>query len=204
MISHIYDQIHSIQLHSLNSIRTLWEEDLGEDILKDVWRDALGNVHRSSICAKHGIIQCKIIHRAHLTKLRLAKIYKELDPFCDRCHQVLASHVHMFWSCPTLQSYWADIFRSISKITGEQIDPSPLTGLFGIVSPTCSLSPHNVALIGFVTLLTRRIILAKLKSPTPPPHSLWKKDILQFVKLEKIGSVLRGSLRKFYKTWDPF
>lgn len=110
----------------------------------------------------------------------------------------------MFWSCPVLYSFWREIFETLSKITRKLIEPNPMTALFGVCPPTIQLSPLEAAFIAFVSLLARRMILFRWKSPTPPSHTLWIKEILNFVKLEKIRCVLRGSLRKFHKTWDPF
>lgn len=102
MMLYVYAQIHSLRLDSLNSIKSLCEADLGEEISEELWGDALYKVHKSSICAKHGLIQCKIVHRTHLTKMRLSKIYKDVDLTCDRCHQAPATHAHMVLSCFTI------------------------------------------------------------------------------------------------------
>ena len=177
---------------------------MGEDISEEVWEDVLNNVHKFSICAKHGLIQCKIVHRAHFTKVRLSKIYNDVDPTCDRCHQAPASHVHMFWSCPVIQSYWLEIFDSLSRIAGKPIDPNAFTALFGVIPPTMSVSSSEAAFIAFVTLLARRLILLRWKSPTSPSHTSWLKNVLGYVKLERIRCLLRGSLRRFNKMWDPF
>lgn len=204
MISYFYTRIHLLRLVSLASIKALWELDLGEEISEELWEEALDKVHKSSICARHGLIQCKIIHRAHFTKVRLSKIYQDVDPTCDRCRQAPASHVHMFWSCPALYSYWREIFRSLSKVTQKSIEPNAMIALFGTSPPTISLSSSEAAFVAFVTLLARRLILLKWKSPIPPSHTLWIREVLHSITLEKIRCVLRGSLRKFFRMWDPF
>lgn len=58
----------------------LRETELGEEIPEETWEVALKRVHKSSICAKHGLVMCKILHRDHWTKVRLAKMYKDVDP----------------------------------------------------------------------------------------------------------------------------
>lgn len=204
LMSYFYSHIHSLCLTSLDSIKETWEVELGEEIPGGVWEVALQRVHKSSICAKHGLIQCKIIHRAHLTKVRLAKIHKDVDPSCDRCHQAPANHVHMFWSCSALLSFWRDIFASLSQVTGKVIEPNPMTALFGTPPPPVPPSSSDATFIAFVTLLARRLILLRWRSPSPPSHTLWIKEILNHVKLERIRCVLSGSLRKFHKIWDPF
>lgn len=62
MISYIYSQIQTLSSTSLNSVKALWEEDLGEGISEELWGDILKRVHTSSVCARHGLIQCKVVH----------------------------------------------------------------------------------------------------------------------------------------------
>lgn len=143
-------------------------------------------------------MQCKIVHRIHFTKLRLSNIYKDVDPSCDRCSQTPANHTHMFWSCPSLQSYWTEIFKSLSDITGKNIEPTPLTALFGVSPTQAQLSVLEMDLVSFVTLLARRLILLRWKSSSPPSFSMWIKDVLGFVKLEKIRCSMNGSAKNFF------
>ena len=58
--------------------------------------------------------------------------------------------------------------------------------------------------MAFTTLLARRLILMKWKSSAPPSHIQWIRDVLYYIKLEKIRSTLRGSVAKFEDTWGPF
>lgn len=62
MISFFYDKICSLHRSSLLSIKTQWEEDLLEEISDELWESILYRVHSSSVCVKHGWIQCKILH----------------------------------------------------------------------------------------------------------------------------------------------
>ena len=203
-ISRLYNLIYSLQLTPQHKIKTQWEEDLGEEISEELWGAILRRVHSSSICARHGLTQCKILHRAHLTRVRLSKIYKDVDPLCVRCHQAPATHVHMFWSCPLLFNFWTQIFNSISVCTKVQFDPTAFTALFGVLPPTLQLPKYKADFVAFVSFLARHLILLRWKSSVPPSHSSWIKDILQFVKLEKVRCSIHGSLSKFNKTWDPF
>lgn len=45
------------------------------------------------------LIQFRIVHRLHMSKVKLSKIYPEVDPICDRCRQAPATLFHTFWSC---------------------------------------------------------------------------------------------------------
>lgn len=68
-------------------------------ILETLWEDILKLLHTSSICFSHGLIQCKVVHCSHWTKVKLFKINDTVDLSCEKCHWTSANHVHMFWSC---------------------------------------------------------------------------------------------------------
>ncbi len=99
MILFMYCRIQSLSSPSLNLVKMLWEGDLGEEISEELWDDVLEHVHTSSICAKHGLLQCKVVHCIHWTKVRLMKIYDDADPSCEKCCQTPVNHVNKFWSC---------------------------------------------------------------------------------------------------------
>lgn len=177
---------------------------MGFGIEDDFWDKILHRVHTSSLCARHGLIQCKILHRTHWTKLKLSRIYPNVTSDCDRCHQSPANSIHMFWSCPCLQSYWSQIFSSLSAVLQVPLDPDPLLALFGTHSKTLNLSRLKSDFAAFLTLLARRRILMCWKSPSPPQFEAWLRDVLHFSKLDKIKFTLRGASDKFIKTWQPF
>lgn len=203
LISTLYNLIHSLRPTTLLSVKKQWEGELGSEISSETWEIILRRIHSSSICARHGLIQCKIVHRIHFTKVRLAKIF-DVDPSCDRCHQAPATHVHMFWSCPSLYNYWSEIFNTISICIKTPLDLNASTALFGVPPIDTSLSKYKADFIAFTTLLARRLILLRWKSSSPPSHSQWIMEILRCVKMEKIRYTIRGSLSTYKKMWEPF
>ena len=160
-------------------------------------------VNSSSICARLGVLQCKVVHRVHWSKSKLAHIYPDIDPKCDKCRQRPANLSHMFWSCPTHAPFWTCVFDSLSDITSANIQPSPLLALFGVCPIGLSLPSYFAELVAFLAMLARRAILLHWKNPFPPTHSQWIKDALHFERLEKIKHT-RFSERKFHKIWQPF
>ena len=144
------------------------------------------------------------LNRVHLTKAKLARIYPNTDPTCDRCKHAPATLIHMFWTCSTLRTFWLAIFKSLSEVFSMVIDPHPLIALFGVRPGDCiwPLNMHNV--VAFTTLLARRQILLNWKSAKPPSHTRWIRDIMFHLKLEKIKFTLKGNKDKFNKVWMPF
>ena len=132
LISVIYNKIALLSPVSTISTKNAWEKELGTDITDDQWRDILKKIHSSSICARHCLLQWKVVHRAHFTNAKLAKVYPSHSDACNRCKQSPADHVHMFWSCPSLTSFWSSIFQTLKQALSFNLDLNPLTALFGL------------------------------------------------------------------------
>ena len=171
------------------------------EISDEIWDSALHRVHSSSICAKHGVIQCKIVHRVHWTRVKLSQFFTDVDPTCERCHLAPASLAHTLWFCPSLYGYWSKVFDILACVLEQTISPSPFIALFGVVPPTVPLSSYKADFVAFITLVARRLILLRWKSSNAPSFSCLIKDILYFMKMEKIRYSIKGSTRRFTKTW---
>ena len=145
-----------------------------------------------------------MLHRLHLSKSRLARIYPDVDPTCSRCCQAPATLWHMFWVCPKLGQFWSSIFDTFSYICDKEISPAPETALFGVVPAEVAISGAQSDAIAFSSLLARRLILFNWKSAMPPTHRRWVGDVMAHLKLEKLKHSTRGSTQRFYKVWQPF
>lgn len=204
IVSILYCKILAPLHISLSQIKAWWEEDLEIVISDEDWEAALYRIHKSSVCARHGLLQCKIVHRVHWTKLKLSKHFQDVDPACDRCRFSPASHAHMFWSCTKLRGFWSIIFETLSGFLGKSISPCPLIALFGITPASYNFTKIQSDCIAFIMLLAKRLILLKWKDRKPPTPTQWIRDVLFFLKLEKIKHSLRGSSSQFHKAWNPF
>ncbi|XP_028270679.1 uncharacterized protein LOC114441791 [Parambassis ranga] len=81
VVSTLYNVLLSLCSPSDETLLALWSQDLGKD-LTPLWGTILGRVHSSSICARHGVIQCKLLHRIYWTKSKLSRVYPNTDPLC--------------------------------------------------------------------------------------------------------------------------
>ena len=204
VISFIYNHLAAYAEITLDHIKNAWEEDLGLELSTDQWKNAQRNVHTSSICARHGLIQLKVLHRAHLSKVKICKMYPDSDPLCDRCKTLPATLAHMFWSCPKLSQYWTSIFKTLSDCFGHVLDPDPVLAIFGVAGENSPLRGSNKVVARFTTLLARRLILLNWKQANPPSHTMWRRDAMQHLALEKLRFTLRGSEESFHRTWRSF
>lgn len=122
----------------------------------------------------------------------------------DRCQLSPANYFHMFWNCQSLNTFWSNIFETLSYVTGSRIVPNAVTAIFGVCPSPSPLSSSNKDVVAFTTLLARRLILLKWKSPHAPTHFQWVKDVLYFLNCEKIRFTGGGNQNKFAKVWNPF
>lgn len=209
IISACYGRLMALSSSNTSELKSQWEGELGESISEETWEAALDRVHSSSICARHGFLQFKVLHRSHWTKLRMSKRFPDVDPLCDRCKCAPASHTHMFWSCHKLAKYWSSIFDIISGFLDQPVSPCPVIGIFGVVPDHLGLTNAQSHSIAFLTLLARRLILMKWKDCKPPTVTHWVKEVLYFLKLEKVRHSLKDLAKgpttdTYRKIWGPF
>lgn len=95
IISALYSLISNLQWSLVAAIKSKWEGDLAVHITDDLWDSILGQVHNISMCARHSLIQFKIVHWGHWSRDRLAHIYPRVDPACIRCGDAPGTLFHM-------------------------------------------------------------------------------------------------------------
>ena len=188
-VSRLYTIIFELEGSSMSIIKENWEKDMDADITEDQWSNIVQKIHSTSICARHSLIQFKIVHRLHMSKVKLSKIFPGVNPICDRCKQAPATLYHTFWSCSSLTAFWSSIFEVYSAISGLTIDPCPFIGLFGVPADDLPLQKAQLNSLAYSSLLARRLILLNWKSDHPPSFGRWVCDVMFFLKLEKLDTL---------------
>lgn len=200
----VYSLINTYDLKPLTRLKKCWEEELGIMLSEEIWDEALEKIHSSSICLRHAVVQLKVLHRLHWSKVKLYKVFPASDSICDRCRQAPGTLSHMFWSCQKLDIFWNLIFTTFTDILKISIKPSPTIAIFGVAPPELHLSRNAKIMVAFSTLLARRLILFKWKEKYPPTFKAWIKDVTYHLTFEKVRYTTRGSIQKFYAIWQPF
>lgn len=202
-IGKIYALLNSENLKPLEVVRSKWEEELGINITDDEWQDIIDGIQSSSICQRHRVIQFKVVHRLHWSKVKLAQIKSDVDGLCDRCRADDGTLAHMFYHCPKLTEFWKSIFAFFSKVLEIDIKPFSITTIFGVADSKLNLNTTGKTIISFSTLLARRLILTKWKDRTPPTFKHWINDLMGHLSLERIRYSLQGNTQKFFSIWQP-
>ncbi len=199
IISKIYAIILSKDnYHNIKIIRP-WEEELDLEFEDDYWSRVLDKIRTTTSCARLSFIQFKTIHRAHLSKVKLSKIYPNVSDVCDKCKLSPCNFSHMFAFCSKLQNFWNSFFKICFDVLGVELIVCPLIAIFGVPSRGQPLRRRQADVIAFASLLARRRILLSWTSPQPPSISVWLKDLVFFFKLEKIKYNIRGRGNLFLK-----
>uniref|UniRef100_A0A3B3HQU1 Reverse transcriptase domain-containing protein n=1 Tax=Oryzias latipes TaxID=8090 RepID=A0A3B3HQU1_ORYLA len=203
LISKIYTAINSSNTDPLTHTKRKWEEDLATDLSEDVWQTALQNIYSSSICLRQRVIQFKVVHRLHWSKVKLAKIKPDLNANCDRCDRVPGTLSHMFWFCPTLRAFWHNIFQLLSDALGTHMAPEASIAIFGVSEFSLRLPSKSKSVIAFTTLLARRLILLHWKNKQPPTFRKYLVDLMCHLTVEKIRYSMKGCTAGFFNVWQP-
>lgn len=110
------------------------------------------------MCAQHALLQFKVVHRIHMSKTKLARLYPNMEPSCEKCKSAPASLLHMHWTCPSLITFGTSVFQTISETLYHQIEANPLTAIIGIV-PDSDLLKAKLNVLAFNSFLAQRAIL---------------------------------------------
>ncbi len=130
-VSFIYDILQDHGQVNMNCIKKDRERGLGIEIAEDIWDKSLKYVNICSFNARHCLIQFKILHRLHYSKVRLHKIFPEMSPVSEKCDQAEADLFYSYVLCPKLQDFCDAIFSFFSRIFKVQIRPDPLLVILG-------------------------------------------------------------------------
>ncbi len=204
IISKLYGIILAFSNQSNVRLKCTWERELGIQIHEESWEQAIERIQSTTSCAHLGLIQLKVLYRAHFSKSRLSELYPEAEDKCDKCHGSPCHLSHMLFLCLDLKGFWVGYFTIMSTVLGVNLQPCPLIAIFGIPDPSLAFNSTQKDIIAFTSLLARRSLLLHWKSAKYPSISRWLKDIMFFLKLEKIKYTLRGCTVKFFHKWQPF
>lgn len=96
-------------------------------------------MNSSSICVRGGLIEFKIVHRLHMSKIKLSKIFPGISSTGDRCKRAPANlYTTQFGHVPAWQ--YSALLYLYSKIAGRTIEPYPFPGLIGVTSEGLNLT----------------------------------------------------------------
>lgn len=161
-----------------------------------MWNKCLSKIHSCSINSRHQLIQFKITHQLHYSKVRLHKIYPFASPMCDRCNVSEGTLPHALWSCLSLTGLWSNVFDWFSKAYKTPLQPEHGLWIFG-----CSKTPGTLwQPLELGLIVAKRLILGDWKSSGPLSYHLWVTDMMFIIQMERLH---KGSKDTFPCHWSP-
>lgn len=188
-------------------LKSTWGEELAVSMSDDIWDWVLTLVNSTSLCVHHSLLQFKVVHRAHLSKSKLSKIYPDLDPRCNRCRSDDANPIIPTCFGPALPShiFGRSFFCTLNKATDLKLALNPLFALFATVGEDDKyISGAKCHLLSSGSLSVRRAILVRWKAAAPPTHVQWLADLMSCLSPEKIHCSIQNHGGKFDQIWGLF
>lgn len=187
-----------------DKIKKAWEEELGIGLSRAVWDKSLAMISSCSINSRHQLIQFKVVHRLHYSKLKLHKIYPLVSPMCDRCKVAEGTLSHAFWFCTQLTGFWDKLFDWFSRAYKTTLQPDAELALLGCSQSTANIPTAMRQSLMLGSIVAKRLILMDWKSTSPPSFQRWLTDMTSVIQMEKLRFTRANSLEKFSAIWDPF
>lgn len=101
----------------------------------------------------------------------------------DRCKQITADLIHMFWSCWKLTQIWQSIFNATTAVLHHTLEPSPLIFLGGRSSWCTSKSCSGK----FSCLLYLICIIAQMEGAFPSCFTNWIRTLCSHQRWKTIN-----------------
>lgn len=152
-----------------------WRVDI-PSLEEEEWKECLISYIPSMIAAKDRFIQFKFLHRAYFTPQRLARIYLQRDPNCQRCRQEVGTFWHMVWSCPKLRLFWSAVASTLSNVIGSNLPMDPQILLLSHLEDVEG-DRYSKLCLTFALYYARREILLRWKMVEPPTLASWIRSV---------------------------
>lgn len=103
-----------------------WEIELESHCTEPQKRNMLRLVYTSSICIKIQEANYKFLSRWYRVSKMLAISYPLTSDRCWWGCGLQGSHIHIWWECPKIRSFWVELRALISEITTVPIQDDPV------------------------------------------------------------------------------
>lgn len=157
----------------LETLKAKWVADfptLDMENWEEMWECSFSQL----VSARDSLVQFKILHKVYYTPMHLHKIYLSIPTSCWRCDSPSANFIHIFWSCPQIQIFWAEVTTFILSATTIQVPLSVEVCLLGLVEP---LAPCQAVrtLLGLLLYYACKFIVHRWKALPARSNNCWKR-----------------------------
>lgn len=201
LISDIYAQLLSQTNSSPPSYTTKWEADLNLPPDSLDW----SQIWQSTKSATPNIVALetnyKVLTRWYLVPARISKYLPQYPPHCFRGCSDIGTHLHIWWTCPIVQTYWSKIFQILSTMFETTLQPDPLVALLN--NKPRNITQRQFKLLLYVTTAAKQSIAKAWKTNKLCDISV-KQRVTQAMIHAKMEAIILDKLDKFESLWLPW
>lgn len=200
-ISELYTLLSNIGLSTFDSLRVIWEKDLGSIFSDEEWLSVCSNIYPKSTSISVHEQNYKCIHRIYLTPVRLHRIFPNCSQLCFKCKVDIGTVMHVFWDCDKIKMYWKEIHKITQKIIGKTFVLSPKVYLLNCTVELC-LDRDKECVLNFCIYLAKKFILLLWSTAQIPSINMWLSQAATLLPLEKLTYDLHQRSEVFWHIWS--
>lgn len=141
----------------------------------------------------------KIQSRWYCTPALLNRLYPSTPDKCWRCHKDKGTLLHIWWSCPLIQTFWKEVCRITSQVTTYELNLTPAQFLLHH-SPQPHRTYHKSLTMHMINA-ARQCIPIYWGSPQIPTVKEWFHRIRKTAEMEELIHISRDTPSKFSTKW---
>lgn len=197
-VSKFYCKLQNLKVDRLEPLRISWCTLLKIEIDKESWEEILLLPSKLSICNRYREMQYNILQNVYISPYIYSKYTTGASPNCPKCKITTGTRIHCLWECKEIKVFWQAVCRGIGLVIGQQLLPSPLLCLLGLIPD--SLKVHS-EIVQFLLMLARKAVMTKWVGADPPSIQLWKSLISEVFILERLRYCIDGRIHLFTTKW---
>lgn len=141
----------------------------------------------------------KIQSRWYRTPALLHKFKHTIPDACWRCQEDCSTLIHIWWSCPLIQTLWKEVHQLTSRITSYEIAFTPVQFLLHH-SSTRQNSFHQSLMMHLINA-AKQCVPIHWKSQNVPSIKEWFHRINRISDMEELIHIARDTPHKFGIKW---
>lgn len=186
--------VYNIMFEASSPVNHLsyWNDLFNVNVNSPTWEEIFSRNFKCTIHTRLRSFFFKLFYRAIALNDFLFKIKRKDSPLCSFCNNSPETFLHLFISCPQIQSLWQKTVDSINQKDKKNVIFSNLERMFGF---------HKDIYITHIFLsLKYYIYICKFQNKTPA-FDLFKAYLKNNKETEYIISKKKGKLAAHFRKW---
>lgn len=198
IVCKIYTEIESLKKESSEYVKRKWEVEASIRLSMEEWENIFQRVWKTTF---------SLTWREHLWKnmirfFRSPAQTKYRDTSCWRqCGEAMASHVHIFWSCPKIVTFWKELKKYMDKVLQRNLPFSFETFYLGLVEMKIRQNLNN-RMFRYMLLAGKKAITRNWLKTEVPGRSTWLDIMHEIYVMEKLTFAIRLDVETCEKVWE--